>query len=92
VFDHVQRRGFLVEPAGEHLSPALVRPLDVDLDEGAGELLVFPRRCRFAGAEPDDHILPPDRLARVERDRLDDAVALVEDAEHRDALRHRSDR
>jgi hypothetical protein len=27
----------------------------------------------------------------MKRDRLDDAVALVEDAEHRDALRHRRD-
>ena len=65
--------------------------MDVDLDEGAGELLLFPRSCRLAGAQTHDDVLPPDRLAGMERHVLDDAVALVEDAEHGDALRHRGD-
>jgi hypothetical protein len=66
-----------------------VRLLNVELDEGAGQLFVFPGRGRFARAKPHDHVLPPNRLARVKRDILDDAVTLVEDSEHRDALRHR---
>jgi hypothetical protein len=69
----------------------LVGLLHVDLDEGAGQLLFLPRRCRLASAKADDHVLPPRRLARVQRDVLDDPVALVEDAEHGHALRHRSD-
>jgi hypothetical protein len=91
VLDHVERRRFLVEPAGEDPAPALVRLLDVDLDERARQLLFFPRRGRFARTQPHDYILPPRGLAGVERDILDDAVALVEDAEHRDPLRHRRD-
>jgi hypothetical protein len=88
VLDHVERRRFFVEPAGKNPVPALVRLLDVDLHEGAGELFLFPRRRRFAGAKAHDHVLPADRLARMERDVLDDAVALVEDAQHSNALRH----
>ena len=65
--------------------------MDVDLDEGAGELLRLPRGSRLARAQPNDHVLPADRLARMERDILDDAIPLVEDSEHRDSLRHRSD-
>jgi hypothetical protein len=62
--------------------------LHVDLDEGAGELLLFPWRCRLTRAQAHDHILPADRLSGVQRDVLNDAVALVEDAEHRGPLRH----
>jgi hypothetical protein len=91
VLDDVERWRFLVEPAGEHPLPALVGLLHVDLDEGAGQLLLLPRRGRFAGAKPDDHVLPPRRLARVESDVLDDPVALVEDAEHGHPLCHRRD-
>jgi hypothetical protein len=63
--------------------------LDIDLDKGAGQLLLFPRRGRFAGAQPHDHVLPPRGLARMKCDVLNDSVALVEDAEHGNALGHR---
>jgi hypothetical protein len=66
----------------------LVRLLDIHVDESAGQLLLLPRRGRFACAQTHDDVLPPGRLTRVERDILDDAVALVEDSNHRDALRH----
>jgi hypothetical protein len=62
------------------------------LDEGAGELLLFPRRGRLAGAQANDHVLPAHRLAGMERDRLRNPIALVEDAEDGDALRHRRHR
>jgi hypothetical protein len=68
-----------------------VRLLHVELDERARQFLIFPRRRRFARAQAHDHVLPPNRLAGMKRDVLDDPVALVEDAEHRDALRHRRD-
>jgi hypothetical protein len=63
--------------------------LHIDLDEGAGELFIFPRSACFARAQANEDILPPHRLAGMQSDVLDDAVALVEDSEHRDALRHR---
>jgi hypothetical protein len=63
--------------------------MDVDLDERSGQLLLLPWRRRFARAQPYDHLFPPRRLSRTQRYVLDDAVALVEDAEDRDALRHR---
>jgi hypothetical protein len=88
VLDHVQRRRFLVEPAREHPVPSLVRPLNVDLHESAGELLFLPRRRRLARAQAHEQILPSRRLAGVERNRLYDSIALVEDAEHCNALRH----
>jgi hypothetical protein len=89
MLDDVQRRRFLVEPAGEDPAPLLVGPLHVDLDEGAGQLFGLPRRGRLACAQPHDHVFPPHGLARAQRHVLNDAIALVEDAEHRDALGHR---
>jgi hypothetical protein len=89
MLDDVERRRFLVEPAREDTAPALVGALDVDLDEGAGQFLRFPRGRRLARAQPYDDVLPARRLAGMKHDVLDDAVALVEDAEHRDSLRHR---
>jgi hypothetical protein len=91
VLDDVERRRFLVEPAREDTVPFAVGLLHVDLHEGAGQLLLFPRRRRLARAQPDQQVLPSHRLPGVKRDVLGDSVALVEDAEHRDALRHRRD-
>jgi hypothetical protein len=88
VLDHVERRTFLVEPAREDPVPLLVGPLDVDLHERAGQLVDFPWGGRLAGAQPHDDVLHPDRLARLKRQVLDDAVALVEQAEHGDAVLH----
>jgi hypothetical protein len=62
--------------------------LDVELDEGAGQLLLLPGRGLFARAEPHDHVLPAHRLAGLQGDVLDDAVALVEDAEDGNPLGH----
>jgi hypothetical protein len=91
MLDDVERRRFLVEPAREDAVPVLVRLLHVELDERAGQLLLFPGGGRLAGTQAHDHILPANRLAGMQRHRLDDAVALVEDAQHRDPLRHRRD-
>jgi hypothetical protein len=88
VLDDVERRALRVKPARKDAVPVLVRPLHVDLDEGAGQLLVFPRRRRLAGPQPDDDVLDADRLARPQGQVADDAVALVEQAEDSDALGH----
>jgi hypothetical protein len=90
VLDDVERRRFLVKPAREYPLPAGVGPLDIHLDEGAGQDFALPRSGRLASAQCDDHILDPPRLARPQGDVADDPVALVEQPEHRDALRHRS--
>jgi hypothetical protein len=91
VLDDVERRRFLVQPARENPVEAPVALAHVDLNEGAGQFLLFPRGGRLACLEPHDHVLPARRLAGVESDVLDDAVALVEHAEHRDPVRHRRD-
>jgi len=69
----------------------LVRLLHVHLHESTCELLRFPGRRRLAGAQSHDYVLPASRLARVERDVLNDTVALVEDAENSDSLTHGRD-
>jgi hypothetical protein len=91
VLDDVERGRFLVQPAGEHAAPGFVGPLDVDLDEGAGELLFLPWGGGFARAKAHDHVLPLRRLARVQRNLSHDSVALVEHSKDRNALRHRRD-
>jgi hypothetical protein len=69
----------------------LVGALDIELDEGAGQFLLLPGRSRFARPQSDDDVFPANRLAGMKRNRLNDPVALVEDAEHRNPLRHRRD-
>jgi hypothetical protein len=89
VLDDVERRRFLVDPAGKHPFPLLVGALDVDLDKGAGQLLLLPWCGRLARPQADHQVFPPRGLAGVKRDILHDPVALVEDRKHRDPLRHR---
>ena len=91
MLDDVERRTFPVNPAREYPVPVLVRALDVDLDEGAGQFFALPRRRRLAGAQADDDVLDPDRLAGLQRQVANDAVALVEQAQHGDPLGHRRD-
>jgi hypothetical protein len=90
VLDGVEPRRLLVEPAREDPPESVGAGIpNVDLDEGAGELLHFPGRGRLAGAQPHDNVAGADRLARTEREFAHLAVALVEQPQHRDALRHR---
>jgi hypothetical protein len=71
--------------------PGRVRLLHVELDEGAGQLLTFPRRRRLAGAQANDRVLYLNRLADLELEVPDDSVALVEEAKDGDAILHRRD-
>jgi hypothetical protein len=91
MLDDVERRRFLVQPTREDSSPTLVAPLHIDLHECAGQLLLLPGGRGLAGAKANDDILPSRRLTGMKRDILDDAVALVENPENRDTLRHRRD-
>ena len=89
MFDDVERRAFLIHPARKYPAPIAVRTLDVELDERPGEPLGLPRRGRIAGAKPDQRVLGADRLAGLEREIADDAVALVEQGDHRHPISHR---
>jgi hypothetical protein len=89
MLDDVERRRFLVQPAREDSVELALGIAHVDLDEGSGQLLRLPRRRRLAGAESNDHVPDPHRLARLQGQVAGDSVALVEQAEHRHALRHR---
>jgi hypothetical protein len=91
MLDNVERRRFAKDPAREISSPLPVGPLDIELEEGTGQLLLFPRSGPLAGSKANDRILQPDRLAGPHGQVADDSVALVEDSDHRHPLRHRSD-
>jgi hypothetical protein len=89
MLDGIERRRFLVDPAREDPLPAPVGALHVELHESTGELLELPRRRRLARPQPHHCVLHSDRLARPDRQVADDAVALVEQAQNGDPLRHR---
>ena len=91
MLDDVERRAFLVQPARKHPIPFAVGLQIVELDEGAGQPFGLPRRGRIAGAQADRNVLDPDRVARLQGEIADDAVALVEQGDDRDALGHRGD-
>jgi len=90
VLDDIEARAFKEHPAREH-APVLRRaPLaDVDLHEGAGLLGHFPGRGALAGGDAHNHRPHLARLAGLEAELFGHVVALVEQAEHRDALVHR---
>jgi hypothetical protein len=89
VLDDVERRRFLVDPAGENAVELALRVAHVELHERAGQLLHFPGRGGFAGPEADDHAAGLDRLARLHLELAGDAVALVKQAQHRHPFAHR---
>ena len=61
------------------------------MEEGAGELFILPWRGRLAGAQANDRILHADRHSRLHPEIADDAVALIQKADHRDPVLHRCD-
>ncbi|MDB5693239.1 MAG: hypothetical protein JWO81_2302 [Alphaproteobacteria bacterium] len=89
MLDDVERRRLLVEPARKDPVELALGIGDVELNEGAGQLLDLPWRGRLAGAQPDDDVADAQRLARLEGQVPLNAVALVEQADHRHALVHR---
>ena len=89
MLDEVERRRFPVDPTGEDSPPLILRAAHVELEKGAGQLLHFPGRGRLAGAQSDDRVADPDRLAGPHRQVARQAIALVEEADDGDALRHR---
>jgi hypothetical protein len=61
----------------------------VELDEGAGQLILLPGRGLFAGAQAHDRIADTHRLPRLQRQVAADAVALVEQPNDGDPFGHR---
>jgi len=89
VLDDVEARRFLVEPARKDALELALGIAHVELDEGAGQPLHLPRRRRLAGTQAHDHVADPHRLPRLQPELARQAVTLVEQTEHGDALRHR---
>ncbi|EPR18872.1 hypothetical protein M527_11950 [Sphingobium indicum IP26] len=83
-------RPFAEQPAGKIAPPFIVGgAAHVQLHEGAGFLHIFPGRRGFAGLQPNDGVAHAQRFAGFHRQVGGDAVALVEQADHRHALVHR---
>jgi hypothetical protein len=90
VLDHVAFGPLAENPARKDAIPFVVALiLHRQLDEGAGFGRVFPRRGLLAGAQADDRTAHARRIARLHLQLADQPVALVEQAEHRDAFGHR---
>jgi len=83
-------RPFLEEPAGKDAVPFIVPAfLHIELHESARFLLGFPWGRRLAGAQAHDGIAYAQRFAGLHLELAGEAIALVEQAEHGLALRHR---
>ena len=80
---------FLEQPAGKIAAPLAVgSAADVELDEGAGFLHIFPRRAGFARLEADDRVARAQCIAGLHGEVRGDAIALVEQADHCHPLGH----
>jgi hypothetical protein len=90
VLDDVAIWPLLEQPAGKYAMPLIVAAFThVELHESAGFRHLLPRCGLLAGPQPDDRIVDAKSLARLHLERAGDTVALVEDADFGDALRHR---
>lgn len=78
------------QPARECPLPFIGAVIEHDeLNESAGFLRPFPLRGAFAGTQADECAANADAFAGLQRDITHQPVALVEQADHRDAFRHR---
>jgi hypothetical protein len=78
------------QPAGEVAPPLAVRAgTHIELNKSTDFLEIFPRRAGFACLEPHDRVADAQRFARLHRQVAGQAVALVEQADHRDPVAHR---
>jgi len=90
MLDHIAIGPFAKDPARKDAAPFVVALiLHRQLDEGAGFGRVFPWCRRLARAQPHDRAPDAQHLAGFHLELADEAVALVEQAEPRDALGHR---
>lgn len=91
MLDDVAFGAFLEQPARKDAVPFVVAlVLHGQLDERARLRRIFPRRGLFASAQPHDRAADTRRIAGLHLELADQPVAFVEQADHRDALLHRS--
>lgn len=89
MLDDIALGPVLEQPAGKDAAPVLRSVIEHDqLDERPGFLRTFPLGGALAGAQPDDRTADTNAFAWLQRDIANEAVALVEEAEHRHALFH----
>jgi hypothetical protein len=95
VLDHIQRRGFPKQPAGENPLPLILAGpvrgalVDQKLDKGTLFRRQFPGSGFLAGPQTDYRAADPNRLAGAKLQIARQAVALVEKAERGHAFGHR---
>ncbi|MBB5705647.1 hypothetical protein FHR21_000980 [Sphingopyxis panaciterrulae] len=90
MFDDIALGPFLEDPARKNTIPFVVALiLHRQLHEGAGLGRVLPRRGLLAGAQPHDRTADARRFAGLHLQLAHQPVALVKQAQHRDALGHR---
>jgi len=90
VLDDVAFGAFLEQPPRKDAIPFVVALiLYGQLDESPRLGRIFPRRGGFARAQANDRATGADGIARLHLELADQPVALVEQADHRDALVHR---
>lgn len=91
MLNHVERGRILEQPAGKHLAPSQlafrIGPFfDKDLNEGPRFRRTLPGQGPLTGGKPHHDIPDPPRFARFQDNILRDVVALVEQAQRRDAV------
>jgi hypothetical protein len=90
MFDDVAVGPLAKQPARKDAAPLVVAlVLHRQLDKGAGFGRILPWRGLLTRAQPHDRAADPRRFAGLHLEFADKAVALVEQAEHRDPLGHR---
>lgn len=90
MLDDVTFGPLLEQPARKDAIPFIVALfLNGQLDEGAGFGRILPRCGLFAGAQAHDRPADAQTVAGLHLQLADQPVALVEQADHRDALFHR---
>jgi hypothetical protein len=90
VLDDVAVRPLAENPARKDAIPFVVALiLHRQLDEGASFGRILPRRGHLACAEPHDRAADARRFAGLHLEIADEPVTLVEQADDRDAVRHR---
>ena len=90
MLDHVALGALAEQPTRKDAIPFVVAlVLHGQLDEGAGLGRIFPRRGLFARTQAHDRAADASGFAGLHLDLADEPVALVEQAQHRNALIHR---